>query len=128
MAAPNISNFGDENHEEGETGLVVDGFSFGFDPGDDSMAGELWMYQNSNRSGNADQLTVGAGGWSDMQLTGVAIPGAPNNAAGAVFLFVKRFGDNAWSLGYAFTLSAAGSPAAAPNCGIGLNLDIAIGL
>ena len=100
MPAPFISNFGDEDHEEGEVGLVVDGFDFGF------FEGEVWMYQNANRSGSSDQLTLTT--WSDLSITGVAIPAVPNTAAGAVFLFVERFGDNAWALAYSFTLTAAG--------------------
>ncbi len=103
MALPFISNFGDENHEEGETGLTVDGFDLG--SGLDGV-GELWMYQNADRTGSADQLTVGT--WRNEQLTGVEIPASPNNATGTVYAFVKRFGDNAWSLAYTFTLTAAG--------------------
>lgn len=101
MAAPVISNFGDENHEEGETGLTVSGFQFSH------FAGELWMHQNNSVAspGNTDQLTVGT--WADMQLSGVEIPASPNNATGTVFLFVKTENDE-WSLPYTFTLSAAG--------------------
>ncbi len=127
MALPFISNFGDEDHEKGETGLVIDGFELGF------FAGEAWMYQNADRTGNADQLTVTA--WSDLSLTGVAIPAAPNNALGTVYLFIKRFGDNAWSLSYTFTLSAAavtaptvdaGGPYSNVGAGVGIQLNATV--
>lgn len=100
MPAPYISSFGDDDHQEGETGLTIGGFDFGF------FEGEVWMYENNDRTGNADQLSVT--GWSDMSITGVDIPASPNNATGTVYLFVKRSGDLAWSLAYTFTLSAGG--------------------
>jgi len=80
MASPFITNFGDEAHEFGETGLIVDGQDFGFFPG------ELWMFENADRTGAADQLTVGT--WGEQRLTGVAIPASPNNSEGVVFLAV----------------------------------------
>lgn len=95
--APEISAFGDGNHEEGETGLTIDGGGFGAFPG------SAWMYANDDLTGAADQLTVGA--WNDIQLTGVEIPAAPNNSAGTVYLFVQRE-DLAWSQGFEFTLAA----------------------
>lgn len=94
--APEISSFGDEDHEEGETGLTIDGGGFGAFPG------SAWMYENADRSGLADQLTVGA--WNDIRLSGVAIPSTPNNSPGTVYLFVQRE-DLAWSQGFSFTLS-----------------------
>lgn len=101
MPAPYISNFGDENHQKGEASLVIDGFDLGF------FEGEAWMYANADRSGAADQLTVGA--WTNQSITGVEIPGTTNNAAGTVYLFVQRFGDLAWNVvPYQFTLSEAG--------------------
>lgn len=100
MAAPVISDFGDEEHASGEAGLTVDGFQFSHFPG------ELWMFQNANRTGDADELTVGA--WGDMQLTGVEIPAAPNNSDGTVYLFLKTE-NNEWSLPYEFTLGTAAS-------------------
>lgn len=100
MATPFITDFGDETHDFGETGLVVDGFDFGFFPG------ELWMFENPDRSGAADQLTVGS--WGEFQLTGVEIPAVPNNAAGAVYLGLKTQ-ENEWStpaFPFAFTLES----------------------
>jgi hypothetical protein len=99
MPIPEIGDFGDEDHLEGETGLTATGAGFGAFPG------EVWMYQNSDRSGLSDQLTQTT--WHDMAVGGIAIPGSPNNAPGAVFLFLQRE-DLAWSLGYSFTLTAAG--------------------
>ena len=96
--APVIWDFGDESHRAGDSGLTVDGAGLGI------SAGELWMYQNADRSGSADQLTVGA--WSMMQLTGVSIPGTLNNVPGTVYLFAKRI-DQAWSPAYQFTLEVA---------------------
>lgn len=98
--APEISAFGDGNHEEGESGLTVDGGGFGAFPG------SVWMFQNADGSGAADELTV-AGAWNDIQIAGVAIPAAPNNAPGTVYLRVLRE-DLAWSQGFAFSLSASG--------------------
>lgn len=94
--APEISAFGDGGHEEGETDLTIDGGGFGAFPG------SAWMYQNADRTGLADELTVGA--WNDIQLTGVEIPAAPNNSPGTVYLFVERE-DLAWSQGFEFTLT-----------------------
>lgn len=102
MAAPVVSDFGDESHDPGATGLTINGFQFSHFPG------EAWMYENADRTGNADQLTVTT--WADMILTGVEIPAAPNNAEGTVYLFVKTE-NNEWSLPYEFTL---GTPAPAP--------------
>ena len=102
MPAPHISNFGDEDHPVGSTNLVIDGFSFAF------FEGEVWMFAAADRSGLSDQLTLTL--WSDMRIAGVAIPASPNNAEGAVFLAVQRFGDLAWSNSYAFTLAAAAGP------------------
>ncbi len=102
---PDITNFGDEDHEEGETGLVINGAGFGAFPG------TAWIYQNANRTGTTDLLTVAT--WNDMRLSGVDIPGSPNNATGTVYLFVQRE-DLAWSLPYAFTLSAAGAGPSVP--------------
>ncbi len=99
MAAPVVIDFGDEAHDSGETGLTIDGFQFGF------FSGAAWMFQNANRTGASDQLTVGT--WTDMQLTGVAIPGSPTNATGTVFLFV-RTENLEWSLPYEFTMTIVG--------------------
>jgi len=95
--APEIAAFGDGSHAEGATGLTVSGGGFGAFPG------ELWMYQNADRSGLSDQLTVGA--WNDIELTGVEIPVSPNNATGTVYLFLMRE-DLAWSQGFEFTLTS----------------------
>ena len=97
MAAPVVSDFGDEAHDAGETGLTISGFQFGH------FTGEAWMYAASDRTGLSDQLTVTA--WGDMQLTGVDIPAVPNNANGTVYLFVRTDG-MVWSLPYVFTLGA----------------------
>ena len=98
--APEIASFGDGNHEVGESGLAISGGGFGAFPG------TVWMYQNANRSGLSDQLTVG-GAWNDLAIAGIEIPASPNNSAGTVYLFVERE-DLAWSQAFAFTLSAAG--------------------
>lgn len=95
MPAPELSGFGDGTHAFGETGLVVDGGGLGAFPG------SLWIFENSDLSGAADQLTVG--GWNDLQLTGVEIPATPNNSAGTRYLAVQRE-DLAWSVPLAFTL------------------------
>jgi hypothetical protein len=97
--APEIASFGDANHEAGETGLAIAGAGFG------AFAGTVWMYQNADRTGLADQLT--ASGWTDMQISGIEIPASPNNGAGPVYLFVERE-DLAWSVPFAFTLADAG--------------------
>ena len=100
--APEISAFGDGSHEEGETGLTVDGGGFGAFPG------SVWMFENADGSGAADELTV-AGAWNDIQIAGVEIPAAPNNAPGTVYLRVLH--ENlAWSQGFQFSLSASGGP------------------
>lgn len=93
--APEIAAFGDGAHDMGETGLSVDGGGFGAFPG------TLWMFENADRSGAADQLTIGGG--NDLQLTGVEIPASPNNSAGTVYLAYQRE-DLAWSQSFAFTL------------------------
>ena len=98
MPAPEISAFGDGVHEIGEAGLTIDGGGFGAFPG------SAWLYANSDRSGAADQLTIGA--WNDIQFTGVEIPDPANNTAGTRFLFVQRE-DLAWSQGFSITLGAA---------------------
>ena len=98
MPAPEISAFGDGVHEIGEAGLTIDGGGFGAFPG------SAWIYANSDRSGAADQLTIGA--WNDIQFTGVEIPDPANNTAGTRFLFVQRE-DLAWSQGFSITLGAA---------------------
>ena len=103
MAAPFVTNFGDESHEEGELGLTIDGFDFGF------FIGEVWMFANADRSGASDDLSAGIT-WGEQQITGVDIPAAPNNAVGAVFLAVKTL-DDEWSspaFPYPFTLVVAG--------------------
>ena len=93
--APEISAFGDGTHDEGATGLAIDGGGFG------AFAGSVWMYASADRTGAADQLTVGA--WNDIQISGVDIPASPNNSVGTVYLFVQRE-DLAWSQGFEFTL------------------------
>lgn len=100
MAAPEITAFGDGNHEPGATGLSVAGGGLGAFPG------SLWMFENADGSGAADELTVG--GWTDMALTGVEIPASPNNAEGTVYLRVQRE-DLAWSFPFQFTLGGAAS-------------------
>lgn len=97
--APEVSSFGDGNHAAGESGLSIDGGGFGAFPG------SAWIYQNADRSGLEDQLTVGA--WNDIQLSGVAMPASPANSAGTVYLFVQRE-DLAWSQAFQFTLAADG--------------------
>lgn len=98
MPAPDISAFGDGSHDLGETGLTVDGGGFGAFPG------SLWIYENANRTGAADELTIGA--WNDLQVTGVEIPASPNNVAGTRYLFLQRE-DLAWSQGFEFTLQSS---------------------
>ena len=101
--SPSITNFGDESHEEGESGLTIDGAGLG------PFAGTVWMYANSDRTGSSDQLTVADESlWTDMQIPGVSIPASPNNSPGTVYLFVQR-SDLAWSFPYEFTLVAAGN-------------------
>lgn len=95
--APEIASFGDGDHAGGETGLTITGGGFGAFPG------SAWIYQNADRTGLSDQLTVGT--WNDIELTGVEIPASPNNSPGTVYLFVERE-DLAWSQAFAFTLSA----------------------
>jgi hypothetical protein len=98
--APEIASFGDGNHQIGATGLSIAGGGFGAFPG------AAWIYAAADRSGAADQLTVGT--WNDITLSGVEIPASPNNVAGTVYLFVMRE-DLAWSQAFTFTLSAAGA-------------------
>jgi len=100
MPAPELSAFGDGSHVSGETGLTVEGGGFGAFPG------SLWIYENADRTGDADELTVGD--WNDIELSGVEIPGSLNNAAGTRYLFLERE-DLAWSQGLAFTLALAGA-------------------
>jgi hypothetical protein len=107
MPAPFITGFGDNSHEEGESGLTVDGFHFGF------WVGELWMFAAADRSGAADQLTVTT--WGERQLTGGGIPAAPNNVPGTVYL-ARKTTNNQWSspaFPWSFTLVAAGAKTAA---------------
>jgi hypothetical protein len=92
--APEISAFGDDLHEPGETGLTISGGGFGAFPG------SAWIYQNADRSGAADELIVGS--WNDIELS-VDIPGSLNNSEGTAYLFVQRE-DLAWSQGYQFAL------------------------
>lgn len=99
MPAPEVSAFGDGDHEIGESGLAIDGGGFGGFPG------AAWVYENANRTGATDQLTISA--WNDIQLTGVDIPASPNNVAGTRYLFVQRE-DLAWSQAFSFTLSGMG--------------------
>lgn len=99
MPAPEISAFGDADHEIGEDSLTVDGGGFGAFPG------SLWLYENADRTGAADELIVGA--WTDIQLTGVEIPSALTNVAGTRYLYLLRE-DLAWSDGFPFTLEDAG--------------------
>ncbi|MEO8466261.1 MAG: hypothetical protein ABI640_13035 [Gammaproteobacteria bacterium] len=98
MPSPSITAFGDADHAIGELGLVVDGAGFGPFPG------ELWIYENEDQTGTADQLVVGD--WTDMQLTGVEIPASPTTAMGTRYLFLQR-ADSAWSFAFPFTLEAA---------------------
>lgn len=98
--APSIVSFGDDSHGRGETGLTVTGAGFG--PFQISTGG-LWMYENSDRTGQSDALTVET--WGDMTLSNVSIPGTTNNASGTVYLFVQR-SDLAWSQPHTFTLEA----------------------
>lgn len=100
MVAPLITDFGDEDHDLGETGLAVAGFDFF--PGV-AEQGELWMFENADRSGAADQLTIGT--HSNNSIPDVEIPASPNNSAGTVYLAFRRGGDQAWSNSYSFTLA-----------------------
>ena len=68
MPAPEISVFGDGDHQIGESGLTIDGGGLGAFPG------SAWVYQNSNRSGASDELVIGT--WNDIELSGVDIPGS----------------------------------------------------
>lgn len=106
MVAPFITDFGDEVHEIGETGLTVSGFEFFPGVG---IQGELWMFANADRSGASDQLTIGT--HTNNSIPGVSIPGSPNNSAGTVYLAFRRGGDLAWSDSYTFTLSSGASAA-----------------
>jgi hypothetical protein len=100
--APEISAFGDGDHETGETGLTIDGGGFGAFPG------FVWIYQNEDRTGSTDQLIPGA--WNDIQISMISIPSSVNNQAGTRYLFVQRE-DLAWSQGFGFTLSIGASEA-----------------
>ena len=100
MAAPEVASFGDADHQTGESGLAISGGGFGAFPG------AVWMFQNADRTGLADQLTVG-GAWDDLNIAGISIPASPNNSAGTVYLFVERE-DLAWSVPFAFTLTDPG--------------------
>lgn len=107
MAAPFITNFGDESHDFGETSLTIDGFEFGF------FVGEVWIFANADRSGASDDITPAGGqsDWGEQQITNVAIPGTPNNAAGTVWLAVKT-AENEWSspaFPFSFTLVDPGA-------------------
>ena len=94
---PDISNFGDESHEPGELALTIQGGGFGAFPGG------AWIYENDDRTGNADELVVGT--WNDLELGSVSIPESLNNTAGTRFLFVQH--ENlAWSPPYTFTLES----------------------
>lgn len=104
--APEIASFGDGNHQDGETGLTILGGGFGAFPG------SAWIYQNADRTGLSDQLTVGT--WNDIELSGVEIPATPNNAAGTVYLFVQHESTE-WSQGFQFTLSDAGGADTTPD-------------
>lgn len=96
MAAPGIAAFGDGSHAPGATGVAVQGGGFGAFPG------HIWIYQNADRTGNADELTVTA--WNGVEAT-VTIPGSLSNTAGTRYLFLQR-SDLAWSNAFAFTLEA----------------------
>ncbi len=99
---PSITNFGDESHNKGETGLVIEGAGLGPFPG------KIFIYANSDRSGAQDQI-VPTGGWSDMRVAGVDMPASPNNATGTVYLFIER-SDLTMSLPYQFTLLSTAAP------------------
>lgn len=78
----------------------MDGGGFGFySPG---VSG-VWIYQNSDRSGSADELSVVS--WNSVSVT-VDIPSSLTNTAGTRYLFLQR-SDLAWSNAFAFTLEAA---------------------
>ena len=98
MPAPEVSAFGDGEHQFGETGLTIDGGGFGAFPG------AAWIYENADRTGLTDQLTIGT--WNDIQFSGVDIPGSPNNSPGTRYLFVQRE-DLAWSQAFAFAFAFA---------------------
>ena len=112
MVAPAISDFGDEDHQEGETGLTVTGFDFF--PGV-AVQGTLWMFANADRSGASDQLTIGT--HTNNSIPSVEIPASPNNSTGTVYLAFHRGGDLAWSNSYTFTLSAGGATAPTVDAG-----------
>jgi hypothetical protein len=99
MPAPEVNAFGDGAHNAGETGLTIGGGGFGAFPG------SAWIYENSDRTGVSDQLTVL--GWNDIELSGVDIPASPANSSGTRYLFLQRE-DLAWSNAFAFTLTAGG--------------------
>lgn len=93
MAAPFIRSLSDSTPEEGQTGITILGGDFGF------WLGEVWMFQNADGSGLSDQLTIAGGqaDWGDMGVTNVAIPAAPNNNPGTVYIAIKTSG-NEWSI------------------------------
>jgi hypothetical protein len=97
--APIITDFGDEQHDPGENGLIIDGSSLG------ASAGIARIYRFSNRTGAQDDLVVG--GWTDVQLTGVDIPAVLNNTNGLRYLFVQD-SIGRWSEAFSFQL---GTPA-----------------
>lgn len=96
MPAPEVSAFGDGSHAPGASGLTIDGGGFGAFPG------SVWIFENADLTGNADELTVNA--WNDLEI-GVDIPGSLNNTAGTRYLFVQRE-DLAWSNPFSFTLES----------------------
>ena len=96
MPAPEVSAFGDGSHAPGASGLTINGGGFGAFPG------SAWIFENDDRSGDADELTVND--WNDIALD-VDIPASLNNAAGTRYLRVQRE-DLAWSNALAFTLES----------------------
>lgn len=98
--APEIASFGDGSHQQGETGLTINGGGFG------AFAGRVLMCQNADGTGLLDILTVN-GPWNDIEIAGIDIPASPNNAAGTVYAIVERE-DLAWSQGFQFTLTSLG--------------------
>ncbi len=100
MAGPFITGFGDGSHNTGETGLSLTGAGMG------PRSGTLHMYQNADRTGADDTLTVGS--WTNNLLSSISIPGSPNNSPGTVYAVVERYGDHAFSNSFEFTLIATG--------------------
>lgn len=101
MPAPVVTRFGDGSHAPGETGLTIDGAGF------EAFDGEVWLFENQDRTGASDQLTFS--GWNDQQISGVDIPDPTNNALGLVYLAVKRI-DLAWSPSFAVFLDDGSGP------------------